>query len=128
MKGVVPVSYREMALLRDYSKKTGVPIDRCVSEALADWLANVAPVNLELSDLPPLNVQPGKWGIRLVTSQKAVSITRPFGDQSIAQTLRADREVNGSCTCRLPLFGYPISTFLRRTNKAFLGELWPDSG
>jgi hypothetical protein len=70
MKGVVPVSYREMALLQDYSKKTGVPIDRCISEALADWLANVAPVNLELSGLPPLNVQPGRWGIRLVRPQK----------------------------------------------------------
>jgi hypothetical protein len=70
MKEVVPVSYREMALLRDYSKKTGVPVDRCVSEALSDWLANVAPINLELSDLPPLNVQLGKWGIRLVRSEK----------------------------------------------------------
>jgi hypothetical protein len=70
MKGVVPVSYREMALLQDYSKKTGEPIDRCVSEALSDWPANVAPVNLELSCLPPPNAQLGKWGIRLVTSQK----------------------------------------------------------
>jgi hypothetical protein len=70
MKGVVPVSYREMALLQDYSNKTGVPIDRCVSEALADWLANVAPVNLELSGLPPLNVQLGKCGIRLLRSEK----------------------------------------------------------
>jgi hypothetical protein len=69
-KAVVAVSYREMALLQDYSKKTGVPIDRCVSEALADWLANVAPVNLELSGLPPLHVQLSKWGIRLVRSQK----------------------------------------------------------
>jgi hypothetical protein len=70
MKTVVAVSYREMALLKDYSNKTGVHIDRCVSEALSDWLANVAPVNLERSGLPPLNVQLGRWGIRLVTSQK----------------------------------------------------------
>jgi hypothetical protein len=70
MKTVVAVSYRQMALLKDYSNKTGVHIDRCVSEALADWLANVAPLNLELSGLPPLNVQLGKWGIRLVRSRK----------------------------------------------------------
>jgi hypothetical protein len=70
MKTVVAVSYRQMALLRDYSKKMGVPIDRCVSEVLSDWLAYVAPVNLELSGRPPLNVQLGKWGIRLVKSQK----------------------------------------------------------
>lgn len=71
MKTVVAISYGQMALLKDYSKKTGVHIDRCVSEALADWLANVAPVNLELSGLPPLNVQLGKWAITLVTSQKS---------------------------------------------------------
>jgi hypothetical protein len=70
MKWVVPVSYREMALLQDYSKKTGIHIDRCVSEALADWLANLAPVNLEFSGLPPLNVPLGKCGIRLLRSEK----------------------------------------------------------
>jgi hypothetical protein len=70
LKAVVAVSYREMALLQDYSNKTGVPIDRCVSDALFDWLADVAPVNLELLDLPPLNGQLGRWGIRLVRSQK----------------------------------------------------------
>jgi hypothetical protein len=70
MKTVVAVSYRQMALLKDYSNQTGVHIDRCVSEALSDWLANVAPVNLELSGLSPLNVQLGKWGIRLVRSRK----------------------------------------------------------
>jgi hypothetical protein len=70
MKAVVAVGYREMAPLQNYSNKTGVHIDRCVSEALSDWLANVAPVNLEHSGLPPLNVQLGKWGIRLGRSQK----------------------------------------------------------
>jgi hypothetical protein len=70
MKTVVAVGNREMALLRDYSNKTGVDIDRCVSEALSDWLAYVAPVNLDLAGLPPLNEQLGKWGIRLVRSDK----------------------------------------------------------
>jgi hypothetical protein len=70
MKGVVAVSYREMALLQDYSNKTGIPIDRCVSDALFDWLADVAPVNLERFGLAPLNVQLGRRGITLVKSQK----------------------------------------------------------
>jgi hypothetical protein len=70
MKAVVGVSYREMALLRDYSNKTGRPIDSCVSDALFDWLANVAPENLERFGLPPLNVQQGRRGITLVKSQK----------------------------------------------------------
>jgi hypothetical protein len=70
MKAAVAVSYREMALLRDYSNKTGVPIDRCVSEALSDWLAYVAPANLEVLDLPPLKAPLGKWGLRLVRSKK----------------------------------------------------------
>jgi hypothetical protein len=70
LEATVAVSYREMALLQDYSQKTGVPIDRCVSDALFDWLSYVAPVNLELSGLPPLNAQTRKWGIRLVRSQK----------------------------------------------------------
>jgi hypothetical protein len=70
MKAAVAVSYREMALLQDYSNKTGVPIDRCVSEALSDWLAYVAPANLEALDVPPLNAPRGKWGIRLVRPKK----------------------------------------------------------
>jgi hypothetical protein len=57
MKPMVALRYREMALLRDYSNKTGIPIDRCVSDALFDWLADVAPVNLELLGLPLLNLQ-----------------------------------------------------------------------
>jgi hypothetical protein len=70
MKAVVAVSYREMALLQDYSNKTGITIDRCVSDALIDWLAYVAPVNLERFGLPPLNVNRGRRGITLVKSQK----------------------------------------------------------
>jgi hypothetical protein len=72
MKTAVAVSYREMALLQDYSIKTGIPIDRCVSEALSDWLAYVAPATLEALDLPPLNPSRKKWGIRLVRSRSAV--------------------------------------------------------
>jgi hypothetical protein len=45
-----------MALLQDYSTKTGVPIDRCVSDALFDWLANIAPVTLEQMGLKPLKL------------------------------------------------------------------------
>ena len=72
MKAVVAVGYREMALLRDYSNKTGIPIDRCVSDASFDWLADVAPVNLDRFGLPPLNVQLGRRGIALVKSQNAL--------------------------------------------------------
>jgi hypothetical protein len=69
MKAVFAVNYLEMALLRDYSNKTGIPVDRCVSDALFDWLADVAPVNLERFGLPPLNVQLGRRGITLVKPQ-----------------------------------------------------------
>jgi hypothetical protein len=74
MKAVVAVNYREMALLEDYSKKTGISIDRCVSDALFDWLADVAPMNLRSFGLPPLNAQLGRRGIKLVKSQKRGSI------------------------------------------------------
>ncbi len=43
-----------MALLKDYSKRTGVPVARCVSDALSDWLANVAPLTLGCAVLEPL--------------------------------------------------------------------------
>jgi hypothetical protein len=66
MKPMVALRYRELALLKDYSNKTGIPIDRCVSDALFDWLADVAPVNLELLGLPPLTLQLGRRGIALV--------------------------------------------------------------
>jgi hypothetical protein len=52
----VPVNDSFMALLNEYSHKTGVPITRCVSDALFDWLANVAPVTLERLGLAPLNM------------------------------------------------------------------------
>ena len=53
------VSIREsyMALLQDYCGKTGIPIDRCVSDALFDWLANVAPLTLEQMGLEPLKLR-----------------------------------------------------------------------
>jgi len=58
--GMVSISDSYMALLQDYSEKTGVPIDRCVSDALFDWLANVAPLTLERIGLPPLTLRKGK--------------------------------------------------------------------
>ena len=54
---MVPISDSYMALLQDYRAKTGVPIDRCVSDALFDWLANVAPMTLEQMGLKPLKLQ-----------------------------------------------------------------------
>jgi hypothetical protein len=45
--GMVSISDSYMALLQDYSDKTGVPVDRCVADALFDWSTNVAPVKLE---------------------------------------------------------------------------------
>jgi hypothetical protein len=54
---MISVSDSYTALLQDYSLKTGVPIDRCVSDALFDWLANVAPVTLEQMGLEPLKLR-----------------------------------------------------------------------
>jgi hypothetical protein len=62
--GSISESY--IALLQDYSEKTGVPIDRCVSDALFDWLANVAPVTLEQMGLPPLKLRTGRPVVQLV--------------------------------------------------------------
>jgi hypothetical protein len=54
---IVSISESYMALLQDYCGKTGIPIDRCVSDALFDWLANVAPVTLEQMGLKPLKLR-----------------------------------------------------------------------
>jgi hypothetical protein len=54
--GMVSISESYMVLLQDYSNKTGVPIDRCVSDALFDWLGNVAPVTLRQLGLEPLTL------------------------------------------------------------------------
>jgi hypothetical protein len=68
--GMVSIDDSYMALLRDYSEKTGVPIDRCVSDALFDWLANVAPLTLEQLSLPPLKLRRRKPSVRLRESRK----------------------------------------------------------
>jgi hypothetical protein len=54
--GMISVADHYTALLHDYSEKTGVSVERCVSDALFDWLANVAPVILEQLGLEPLKV------------------------------------------------------------------------
>jgi hypothetical protein len=54
---MVSISESYMALLQDYSAKTRIPIDRCVSDALFDWFANVAPVTLEQMGLKPLKLR-----------------------------------------------------------------------
>ncbi len=54
---MVTISESYMVLLQDYCAKTQVPIDRCVSDALFDWLANVAPVALEQMGLKPLRLR-----------------------------------------------------------------------
>jgi hypothetical protein len=43
------VSVRDsyMSILKDYSNKTGISVTQCVSDALSDWLANVAPLALD---------------------------------------------------------------------------------
>jgi hypothetical protein len=67
---MVSISDSYMALLQDYSEKTGVPIDRCVPDALVDWLANVAPLTLERMGLPPLTLRKGKQVVQLVETRK----------------------------------------------------------
>jgi hypothetical protein len=52
--GMVSISDTYMTLLQEYSKMTGVSVNRCVFDALFDWLGNVAPVTLEQMGLPPL--------------------------------------------------------------------------
>lgn len=52
---MVSISDRYIALLRDYSEKTGISIDRCLDDALFDWFGNVAPQVLALMGLPPLD-------------------------------------------------------------------------
>jgi hypothetical protein len=54
---MVSINESYMALLLDYRAKTGISIDRCVSDALFDWLANVAPVTLERMGLKPLEMR-----------------------------------------------------------------------
>jgi hypothetical protein len=54
---IVFITESNMALLHDYSGKTGVSVDRCVSDALFDWLASVAPVTLEQMGLEPLKLR-----------------------------------------------------------------------
>jgi hypothetical protein len=73
---MVSISDSYMALLQDYSEKTRVPIDRCVSDALFDWLANVAPLSLEQMGLPPLT-RPNN-----LVATVAVQATRERGMQS----------------------------------------------
>jgi predicted DNA-binding protein len=36
-----------VARLRDFSKTTGIPITRCIEEAIATWLRDVAPARLK---------------------------------------------------------------------------------
>jgi hypothetical protein len=67
---MVSIDDSYMALLHDYSEKTGVLIDRCVSDALFDWLANVAPLTLAQMGLPPLKLRMGRPGLRLVEPRK----------------------------------------------------------
>jgi hypothetical protein len=67
---MVSIDDSYMALLHDYSEKTGVPIDRCVSDALFDWFANVAPFTLAQMGLPPLKLRKGRPGIQLVEPRK----------------------------------------------------------
>jgi hypothetical protein len=43
----VSITESYMSLIKDYSDRMGIPVARCVSEALSDWLANVAPEVLD---------------------------------------------------------------------------------
>jgi hypothetical protein len=68
--GMVSIDDSYMALLQDYSKKTGIPVDRCVSDALFDWLKDCAPFTLERMGLPPLRLKRPTRGIELVRPRK----------------------------------------------------------
>jgi hypothetical protein len=68
--GMVSIDESYMALLQDYSEKTGVSIDRCVADALFEWLGNVAPLTLEQLSLPPLERRRGRAAIHLLGSRK----------------------------------------------------------
>jgi len=61
---IVSIKEGYMALMQDYCGKTGIPIERCVSDALVDWLANVAPVTLEQMGLGPLKLRTENWDLK----------------------------------------------------------------
>jgi hypothetical protein len=67
---LVSINDSYMALLQDYSEKTGVSIDRCVADALFEWLANVAPMTLEQLGLPPLKLDRRKPCIQLLEPRR----------------------------------------------------------
>jgi hypothetical protein len=46
------ISSRHVRLLRDYSEKTGLSIDLCVHDALAEWFRTGTPVTLGPLGLP----------------------------------------------------------------------------
>jgi hypothetical protein len=64
--GMVSISESYMALLQDFSDKTRVPVERCVSDALFDWIANVAPVTLAHMGLEPLKLRTRRAVIQLM--------------------------------------------------------------
>jgi hypothetical protein len=74
--GMVSISDSYMALLQDYSQKTGVPGDRCVSDALFDWLAHVAPFTLQQMGLPLLKLGLRNPDIELVKPRKRRALVR----------------------------------------------------
>lgn len=86
--GMVSISDAYMALLQDYSERTGVTVDRCVSDALFDWLANTAPATLERLCLPPLKVQLGRRTIKLVEPRsRRLSLLQQNSRAGVAQSV-----------------------------------------
>jgi Ribbon-helix-helix domain len=54
VKQPTPVRIRAEFLerLKDYSARTGVPVSRCIDEAVSDWLNSVAPARLRALERP----------------------------------------------------------------------------
>jgi predicted DNA-binding protein len=48
--------------LKNYSARTGVPVTRCIDEAVIDWLRNVAPARLRALELPVSGGMKGQVG------------------------------------------------------------------
>jgi len=52
--------------LAEYSKETGVPVSKCIREALERWLTTVAPARLKALDRLERAAQPGQFQTRVV--------------------------------------------------------------
>jgi len=96
MEPKVALRCRELALLKDYSNKTGIPIDRCVSDALFPNVSCAA-------DYPELR---RSWHQTLLLGQAGTDHIHPWykkgkGGNSLSGCSRFFRATSWRLTCVL---------------------------